>query len=107
MTSDRLKLSPKSLFTVSGEIPSSAGSSKQFIRLQEALSVLMLCAPMSIFTSGSSALLGRPRCGLSICLSLLAIFNTLFRVYADFFPRENGQKQILEVRLFQKGSPFQ
>ena len=67
----------------------------------------MLCAPMSICTSGSSALLGRPRCGLSICLSLLAIFNTLFRVYADFFPRENGQKQILEVRLFQKGSPFQ
>ena len=30
------------------------------------LSVLMLCAPVFIFTSGSSALLGRPRCGLSI-----------------------------------------
>ena len=32
----------------------------------EALSVLMLCAPVFIFTSNSSALLGRPRCGLSI-----------------------------------------
>ena len=30
------------------------------------LSVLMLCAPVFKFTSGSSALLGRPRCGLSI-----------------------------------------
>ena len=27
---------------------------------------IMLCAPVFIFTSGSSALLGRPRCGLSI-----------------------------------------
>ena len=43
----------------------------------------MLCAPVFIFTSGSSALLGRPRCGLSIWLSLLAIFNT--GVYANFF----------------------
>ena len=33
---------------------------------KEALSVLMLCAPVFIFTSSSSALLGRPRCGLSI-----------------------------------------
>ena len=30
----------------------------------------MLCAPVFIFTSGSSALLGRPRCGLSILESL-------------------------------------
>ena len=30
------------------------------------------------FTSSSSALLGRPRCGLWIWLSLLAIFDTLF-----------------------------
>ena len=30
------------------------------------LSVLMLCTPVFIFTSGSSALLGHPRCGLSI-----------------------------------------
>ena len=30
------------------------------------LSVLMFYAPVFIFTSGSSALLGRPRCGLSI-----------------------------------------
>ena len=49
------------------------------------LSVLMLCAPVFIFTSGSSALLGRPRCGLSIWLSLLAIFNTLFWVYVNLF----------------------
>ena len=33
---------------------------------KEAPSVLMLCALVFIFTSGSSALLGRPRCGLSI-----------------------------------------
>ena len=46
----------------------------------KALSVLMLCAPVFIFTFGSSALLGRPRCGLSIWQSLLAIFNTLFWV---------------------------
>ena len=42
---------------------------------KEALSVLMLCTPVFIFTSGSSAC---PRCGLSIRLLLLAIFNTLF-----------------------------
>ena len=34
--------------------------------VKEALSVLVLCAPVFIFTSGSSALLWRPRCGLSI-----------------------------------------
>ena len=34
--------------------------------LQKALSVLMLYAPVFIFTSGSSALLGCPRCGLSM-----------------------------------------
>ena len=34
--------------------------------VKEALSVLMLSAPVFIFTSGSSALLGCPRCGLSI-----------------------------------------
>ena len=45
----------------------------------------MLCTPVFIFTSGSSALLGCPRCGLSIWLSLLAIFNTLFGVYANLF----------------------
>ena len=48
----------------------------------------MLCAPEFIFTSGSSALIGRPRCGLSIWLSLLAIFNTLFWVYVNFFTRK-------------------
>ena len=53
--------------------------------IKETLSVLMLCAPVFIFTSGSSALLGRPRCGLSIWLSLLAILNTLFWVYANLF----------------------
>ena len=53
--------------------------------------VLMLCALVFIFPSGSSALLGRPRCGLPIWLSLLAIFNTLFWVYVSSFRRENGQ----------------
>ena len=45
----------------------------------------MLCAPVFIFTSGSSALLGRPRCGSSIWLSLLTMFNTLCRVYVNLF----------------------
>ena len=60
---------------------------------KEAPSVLMLCAPVFIFTSGSSALLGRPRCGLSIWLSLLAIFNTLFWVYANFFTRKRTKHE--------------
>ena len=76
----------------------------QFARkywFSSALSVLMLCTPVFIFTSGSSALLGRPRCGSSIWLSLLAIFNAFFWVYANFFSRENRQNtKVLEVRLF-------
>ena len=53
---------------------------------KETLSVLMLCTPVFIhvFTSSSSALLGRPCCGLSVWLPPLAIFNTLFWVYAKF-----------------------
>ena len=47
--------------------------------------------PVFIFTSGSSALFGRPRCGLSIWLSLLTIFNTLFWVYANFFHEETDK----------------
>ena len=58
---------------------------------KEALSVLMLCAPVFIFTSGSSALLGRPRCGLSIWLSLLVIFNTAFWIYAFLFHEKTGK----------------
>ena len=69
--------------------------------------MLMLCTPVFIFTSGSSALLGRPSCGLSIWLSLLAIFNTLFWVYAIFIHEkmdktrkysksyENGRRRLL------------
>ena len=54
----------------------------------------MLCAPVFIFTSSSSALLGRPRCGLSIWLSLLAIFNTLFGVYGiSFFTRKRTKDE--------------
>ena len=65
---------------------------------QESLSVLMLCTPVCIFTSGSSALLGHPHCGLSIWLSLLAIFSTLFRVYTHLFARDNRQNtKILQV----------
>ena len=56
--------------------------------LREALSVLMLCAPVFTFTSSSSALLGRPRCGLLIWLLLLAIFNTLFWVCVNLFTRK-------------------
>ena len=39
----------------------------------------MLCTPVFIFTSGSSALLGHPHCGLLIWLSLLVIVNKLHR----------------------------
>ena len=57
---------------------------KYVILLKEALSILMLCAPVFIFTSGSSALLRRPRCGLLIWPLLLAIFNALCWVYVHF-----------------------
>ena len=70
-------------------------------RFKEALSVLMLCAPVFIFTSGSSALLGRPRCGLSIWLSLLAIFNTLFWVYANCFHEKTDK-----TRKYSKSAIF-
>ena len=39
---------------------------RRYVPVKEVFSVLMLCAPVFIFTSGSSALLGRPRCGLPI-----------------------------------------
>ena len=51
----------------------------------------MLYVPVFIFTSGSSVLLGYPCCGLSIWLSLLGIFNTLFWVYDNFISWANGQ----------------
>ena len=54
------------------EFEASALDHKIGWQFKEAPSVLMLCAPLFIFTSSSSALLGRPRCGLSIWLSLLA-----------------------------------
>ena len=57
------------------------------------LSVLILRATVFIFTSSSSALLGRPRCSLSIWLSLLAIFNTLFWVYADLFHEKTDERR--------------
>ena len=43
-----------------------SGGNNCIIKVKEALLVLMLCAPVFIFTSGSSALFGCPRCGLSI-----------------------------------------
>ena len=51
----------------------------------------MLSMPMFIFTSSISALLGHTRCGLSISLLLLAILNTLFWVYANFFHKKTGK----------------
>ena len=53
---------------------------------------LMLCAPVFIFSSDSSAPLGRPR-GLSVWLSLLAIFNKLFWVYVKFFTRKRTKQE--------------
>ena len=61
----------------------------------------MLCAPVFIFTSGSSALLGHPRYGLSIWLSLLAIFNTLLWVYANLFHEETDK-----ARKYSKSAIF-
>ena len=63
--------------------------------------LLMLCAPVFIFTSGSSTLLGRPCCGLSIRLSLLAIFNTLFWVYANYFHKKTDK-----TRKYSKSAIF-
>ena len=75
-----------------------------FSFLKELLSQkLMLCTTVFIFTSGSSALLGRPHiCGLSIWLSLLAIFNTLFWVYINFFFHEKKDK----TRKYSKAAIF-
>ena len=59
-------------------ISNSVSSPPQFLVLfKETLLLLMLCAPVFIFISSNSALLGCPRCGLSVWLSLLAIFNAL------------------------------
>ena len=76
----------------------------------------MLCAPVFIFTSGSSALLGCPSCGLLIGLSLLAIFNTLFWVYVNLFREktdktwyvwyENGRLQLLDAKTINTESLF-
>ena len=62
----------------------------------------MLCSPVFIFTSSSSAFLGRPRCGLSACLSLFAILYLIhFSEFATFFKRENGQNtKIFEFHHF-------
>ena len=49
------------------------------LSLKEALSVLMLCAPLFMCTSGSTALLGHPR-GLSIQLSTCSI------QFSEFLP---------------------
>ena len=63
---------------------------------KKALSVLMLCTPVFIFSSSSSALLGRPRCGLSIWLSLLAIFNTLFWVSVNLFHEKTDKHESIQ-----------
>ena len=69
---------------------------------KEALSVLMLCAPVFIhvFISCSSTLLGRPCSGLSIWLSLLAI-SIHFSEFISIFSQENRQNtKILKVFHF-------
>ena len=59
-------------------------------RMVKVLSLLMLCAPVFIFTSGSSFRLGRTHCGFSIWLSLFAIFTTL---YANLFHEKTDKTQ--------------
>ena len=62
----------------------------------------ILCAPVFIFSRGSSALLvGHPRCGLSIWLSLFAIFNPLFWVYANVFHEKTDK-----TRKYSKSAIF-
>ena len=70
-------------------------------RVKKAISLLMLCTPIFIFTSSTSALLGHPRCGVSIWLSLLAIFDQLFWVYADLFHEKTNK-----TREFSKSAIF-
>ena len=69
------------------------------VDFKEAFSVLMLCTPVFIFTSSSSALLGCQCCGLSI--ATCHIHYTVLNLY-QFFSWENRQNmKILEVHHFQ------
>ena len=61
----------------------------------------MLCTPVFIFTSSSSALLGHPSGGLSIWLLLLAISNTLLWVYANLF-----HEKMDKTRNYTRSPPF-
>ena len=55
--------------------------------IKDSLSLLMFCVPVFIFSSGSSALLGCPRCGLSIWLSILGKSKpAIFIWYAKWPP---------------------
>ena len=77
--SDALKLQWKRLVW-SGFLP------KKLCTLREGLSINALHACVYIYIE--AALLGRPHCGLSTWLLLLAIFNTLFWVYDNSFHEE-------------------
>ena len=72
--------------------------------IKEALLVLMVCAPVFIFTSGSSALdlLGRPRREVYWCHCRYLPYSINFSEFISFFSlRENRQNtKILEVRHF-------
>ena len=65
--------------------------------VKEAFSVLTLYMPVFIFTSGSSAHLGHPRCGLSIWF-----YSIQFSEFMPIFSWENGKKntKALEARHF-------
>ena len=69
---------------------------KKILKFKEALSLWMLCAPVFIFTSDSSALLGRPRCGHYLPYSIH------FWVYAIFFfmRKRTKHKKILKSAIF-------
>ena len=77
--------------------------------MKTSLQYYVLCAPVFILRSGSSALLECPPCHLSIWLALLAISNTLFYAYAKKISRENIQKtkifKVHHFRLTQKWLP--
>ena len=62
--------------------------------VKEALSVLMLCVPVFIFTSDGSALLGPMLWFIDLTVANSHnLFNTLFRVYAIFFMRKQTKPE--------------
>ena len=71
-----------------------------YSQVKEALSI-MLCAPVFIFSFGSSALLERPRCGLYLSYSLYLVYANFFHEKSDkrksaiLYDMRNGRRRLL------------